>query len=81
MTPDQLEVIVDASTGDRRATAMAALTLARVLAPSWTHVVNRKTKDGVHQETIVKPSGDVVGDRASLQQRLDDLVRELEEAP
>ena len=68
---------------ERRATAYAALTLTRVLAPDWTHVVNGKSGN---QETIVLPSGQLWTDlfeiikgegRNDLERRLARLAWEL----
>jgi hypothetical protein len=67
----------------RRATAYAALTLTRVLAPEWTHVVSKK---GGGQETIVLPAGQLWADlfeavrgdgRNDLERRLARLAWEL----
>ncbi|HYX22464.1 MAG TPA: hypothetical protein VFA98_16590 [Thermoanaerobaculia bacterium] len=62
----------------RRGAAYAALTLTRVLAREWTHLVGKK---GGGQETIVLPAGqlcaDLSGGRADLEHRLERLAWEL----
>lgn len=76
---EDLEALVS-STPDlqRRATAYAALTLARILAPEWTHIIAvRDAKKIVGYEFITKPAGETVGDRAGLVARLEVLVDEL----
>jgi hypothetical protein len=61
------------------AKAYAALTLARILEPEWTHMVTRKvSKDEVVHETVIKPAGQTVGSREELQARLDALLLELQ---
>ena len=69
----QLTVIIDTDyRPDVRALAFGALTLVRVLAPTWRHVVTIKAKGQPdRQETIDRPAGTLVGDRAALQARLD----------
>ena len=56
MTREQLEAIVSAKDG-RETTAYAALTLATVLAPEWTHSVRVNGE----QVTVVKPAGELSG--------------------
>lgn len=79
-SPSDLEVLVS-STPDlgRRATAYAALTLARILAPEWLHVVavRDSSKKIVSHESITKPAGETVGDRAGLEARFETLLDEL----
>lgn len=67
----------------RRGVAYAALTLTRVLAPEWTHVVSKK---GGGQETIALPAGQLCADlfevvrgdgRNDLERRLARLAWEL----
>jgi len=79
MTNAELEVIIDAAFGpDRRATAMAALTLRRLLDAEWTHVVTvRETKGTSRQETVRKPAGSTVGSRDALSMRLAELLAQL----
>ena len=79
MTPEELETLInETSDPNRRATAMAALNLTRVLAPEWTHVVTVKEKgQEPRHETVAKPAGQLSGDREALQRRLDVLVAEL----
>lgn len=77
---EDLEALVSfAPDPGRRTTAYAALTLARILAPEWTHViaVRDSTKKIVKHESITKPAGETVGDRAGLVARLEALVDEL----
>ena len=68
---------------ERRAIAYGALTLTRVLAPEWTHVVSKK---GGGRETIVLPSGQFWADlfetdkgngRSDLERRLARFAWEL----
>lgn len=58
----------------RRATAYAALTLSRVLASEWTHVL--RDKSGACA-AVVKPAGILFGERAELERRLARLAWEL----
>jgi hypothetical protein len=55
------------------------LTLAKMLAPEWTHVVVvRGIGKGVtRHETVQKPAGQLSGGREELQQRLAKLCSEL----
>jgi len=76
MTPENLEVLVAVSPDPkRRATAYAALTLTRIIAPEWRHVI--RSKDGSPPITVDKPAGQTVGDRAGLEERLAMLLDEL----
>lgn len=80
MTPEELEGIIDGTPDpERRATAYAALTLTRILAPEWTHVVvvRGPGKGEVRHETVKKPAGQTFGPREELQARLDALLTEL----
>jgi len=75
-----LEGILDTEVDpDRRARAYAALTISCLLAPSWTHVVAKKDSKGrtVGHETVVRLAGQLVGDRANLERRLDELLTSL----
>jgi hypothetical protein len=83
-TIEELEGILrEEESLERRATAYAALTLTRVLAPQWSHVVYKK---GGGQETIVLPAGQLCADlfesvrgdgRNDLERRLARLAWEL----
>ena len=78
-TVEELEGIIrEEDNLERRATAYAALTLTRTLAPEWIHVVGKKSGG---QETIVLSAGqlsaDLFGDRADLERRLARLAWEL----
>jgi hypothetical protein len=79
MTPEELETIIDTGPEADRATAYAALTLTRLLAPEWTHVVvvRGPGKGQVRHETIKKPAGQTFGTRECLQKRLNALLEEL----
>lgn len=78
MTAEELETIIrETDDPDRRGTAMAALTLTRLLAPEWTHVVTVKDGKETRHETVTKPAGKMWGDREMLQKRLDALLAEL----
>jgi hypothetical protein len=61
----------------RRATAWAALTLTRILAPEWTHVILIKDGKSARHETVSKPAGQTFGEREGLEQRLANLCWEL----
>lgn len=82
MTPEELEGIIDGTPDpDRRATAYAALTLTRLLAPEWTHRTTVKEKGKPDRQVeIVKAAGQTVGDREGLQKRLVDLLAQLSRA-
>jgi len=79
MTAAELEAIVDVERDpERRAIAMAALTLRRILDPEWTHTVTVKdAKDAVRHETVRKPAGSTVGPRDVLEKRLAELLGQL----
>ncbi len=79
-TAGRLEEIVNKTEDpDRRARAFAALTLSRVLAPMWTHVVATRDAKGRPNgyETVKKPAGTLMGDRAALESRLEALLADL----
>jgi len=74
-TAESLESLVAAAPDPRRrATAYAALTLTRILAPEWRHVIRVKDATPI---TVDKPAGETVGDRAGLEERLAVLLDEL----
>jgi hypothetical protein len=79
-TVEELEGILREETDPgRRATAYAALTLTRILAPEWTHVVTVRGpgKGEVRHETVQKPAGLPWGSLKELQQRLATLCWDL----
>jgi len=59
--------------------AYAALTLYRVLAPEWTHVVVKRDEKGraIGHETVKKPAGVLFGNRAEVEARYLALIAEL----
>lgn len=74
----KLEEIIASDDTQHQATAYAALTLARLLAPQWTHVVTVREKgQEPRHERVQKPAGQTVGDRAGLVFRLTILLHEL----
>lgn len=79
MTAAELEVLIDAEVDpERRATAMAALTLRRLLDPEWTHMVTVKGPKGAsQQEATRKTAGFTVGARGTLEKRLHELLAQL----
>jgi hypothetical protein len=62
-----------------RALAYSSLTLARVLDSEWTHVVPKKDEKGktIGYETVTKPAGRMVGERAELERRLQEQLTAL----
>jgi hypothetical protein len=74
-TLEELEGILQEETDpERRATAFAALTLMRLLAPDWKHVV--RDGRGSHR-TVLLPAGETTGPREELEERLRRLSWEL----
>ena len=76
---EKLEAILsDPNRVELHPTAYAALTLTRLLASEWTHMVVTKVKKGpdIH-ERVSKPAGQTVGGREGLQCRLNVLLAAL----